>query len=191
MAMSVNSIGTPALGTDLLSFLATQLRKEGIAPGPTDGEVTTQTAAGGSVTTIGTGKNKDIVSETSANGETLTQVGYISPVLTQNFLKSLQQALQVKGTSAANSDSVDGNTSTSPVQSLMTQLADPTSASDHQALLTSFGVLLQGSGIDPAAVASGSAGTASAVTGALDAFLRTTLPDFASKQTGQSINTTA
>lgn len=191
--MSVSSIGMSALGVDLLAFLATQLRNEGIKPDSTDGEVTTPTADGGSVTTIGSGKNADIVSETSASGETLTQVGYISPVLTQNFLNSLQQALQVSGTTAANGTGAsDGDSSAgSPIQSLLAQLADPTATSNHQALLKSFGILLQGSGIDPASVAEGSADAGSSVTGALEAFLQNTLPDSASKPAGQRVNTSA
>ncbi len=182
--MSVSSIGAPALGTELLSFLATQLRNEGIKPGSTDGEVTTQTVDGGSITTIGTGKNADIVSETSASGVTLTQVGYVSPVLTQNFLNSLQQALQVSGTFASSGSVAGdgGDNASSPVKSLLAQLADPAAAPDHQALLTSFAVLLQGSGIE----------TASSVSGTLEAFLQNTLPhDSASKQAGNSVNITA
>jgi hypothetical protein len=73
------------------------------------GETTTTTADGGSVTTIKAPDGKDqIVSETSASGTTLTQVGYVSPVLLQKFLDSLFTALQADGLGSATSSSAAG-----------------------------------------------------------------------------------
>jgi hypothetical protein len=209
--MSVNSIGSSVLGTDLTSFLASRLNSEGIKAQSSAGEVTTTTADGGSVTSIGTGPNAKVVSETSSDGTTLTEVGYESPVLVQNFLNSLEQALQSDGldatsASAANPSSAASTTSTdtstasgntnlaSSIQSLLAQLGSSSGpASANGGLLTSFNSLLQGSGIDASDASGGSstAGTGSSAA-ALQAFLSNALSGLpTSRSLGQSVNASA
>ena len=134
------------------------------------GETTQSTTDGGSVTTIkgSDGKNQ-IVSETSAKGETLTQVGYVSPVLLQNFLDSLGQALTTDGsqasaststsaTSAAGTNGVDiGSRIPAAVQNLLSQLSTNTpQQSISVGLLNSFDTLMQNSG-EPVGPSSGGA----------------------------------
>ena len=105
--MSVSSIGSSVLSGELLSFLNSGLSSSGITPNSAAGEVTTQTPGGGSITTIGQGADANVISDTSANGSTATEVGYLSPVLMQRFMDSLQQALQTTGTDpGANLDDV-------------------------------------------------------------------------------------
>jgi hypothetical protein len=205
----MNSISNPALSADLMSFLASRLSSEGIKAQSSAGEVTTKTADGGSITTIGTGTDAQIVSETSASGTTLTQVGYESPVLIQNFLNSLEQELQSDGLKATSGSATatSGTTSTtaadatttgntglaSSIHSLLTQLGgSPSSASTPTGLLSSFDDLLQGSGINVSAASSDTGASGATVNSALQAFLNNTLAGLSTTSPmGQGFNASA
>lgn len=161
--MSIGSVGSSILGADLSSFLKLSQSSNGITPQSPDGEVTTQTKNGDLVTTIGQGQDANVVSVTSPSGTTLTEVGYVSPVLVQKFLDSLEQALQTDGTGggstastpgvAANADAATGLASS--IQALLKQLdSNGASGSPGSGLATTFSGLLQSSGI-----AAGSGGT--------------------------------
>jgi hypothetical protein len=179
--MSVSSIGSSALSGELLSFLNSGLSSSGITPKSAAGEVTTQTPGGGSITTIGQGANANVISDTSANGTTVTEVGYLSPDLMQRFLDSLQQALQTTGAGT------DANPSS--IQALMNRLDDTgSSGAQNSQLLANFSDLLQGSGIET--TAQGPTGGAGAKT-ALQAFLANTLSQLNTGSVGNNISTTA
>jgi hypothetical protein len=182
------------------------------------GETTVSTPDGGSITTVGTGKNSNIVSETSPGGETITEVGFVSPVLLQGFLDSLFQSLR--------SDGLDGGTPTprtpgstsqpaparisssdstqapdaasalsSSLQTLIQQLGpnEPSTPMTSK-LLASFENLMQGSGI---AMSSDSqdagAATPQAAKAALQAFLSNAMPLQGGNDNtaGSSVNATA
>lgn len=119
------------------------------------GEKTTTKGDGSSVTTVSTASGSErIVSETSANGQTLTEAGYVSPTLLQKFLDNLFSSLKADGAAAAGSaatsaSSTAGAASTSvshAVDKLGTQLS--AGASSTTGLVNSFGSLLQSSGIN-------------------------------------------
>jgi hypothetical protein len=195
--MSVGSMGSSLLSADLLSFLTSSQLSSGITPHSAAGEVTTQAKDGSSVTTIGQGPNANVVADTSAHGTTATEVGYVSPVLLQNFLDSLQQALQGAGTgrdgdapaalsNAPTAASVGVSANTEPglassLQTLIKQLdaGRPVGAPSGR-LLTAFSGLLQGSGINPSAAGATDGGAG----GALQAFLAQALSEL--KASGSS-----
>jgi len=169
-------------------------------------ETTVPTADGGSVTTIQGQNGPQIVSETSASGTTLTQVGFVSPPLFHQFLSNLFTALDADspssatgGTTAAgtsnsssSADSTAANSMTSSVQALIAQLnPNGTGNADTASLLKSFDALLQNSGISPDA--SGSMTQAQGAA-ALQAFLTSALPALKSGElnpTGLLVNTSA
>jgi hypothetical protein len=169
-------------------------------------EITLPTADGGSVTTIQGQNGPQIVSETSATGTTLTQVGFVSPPLFQQFLSNLFTALDADSTSSAaggitatgtsnassNADSTAADSMTNSVQALITQL-NPNGAdsADTASLVKSFDALLQNTGISPDA--SGSM-TQSQGAAAQQAFLTSALPALKSGElnsTGLLVNTSA
>ena len=145
------------------------------------GETTTFNADGSSETTVkGSDGSDRIVSETGADGGTLTEVGYVSPRLLQNFLGSLASALDADGATATSATTAttksDGtNASTAAMQTLITQLSPdaPTTAATAT-LLGSFATLVQGSGIN--VTQSTGQSTSQANEAALRAFLTNTLP---------------
>ena len=179
--MSVSSIGSSVLSGELLSFLNSGLSSSGITPNSAAGEVTTQTPGGGSITTIGQGADANVISDTSANGSTATEVGYLSPVLMQRFMDSLQQALQTTGT--------DPGANPSSIQALMNRLDETgSSGAQNSQLLANFSDLLQGSGIET--TAEGPTGGVGAKT-ALQAFLANTLSQLNTGSVGNNHSTTA
>jgi hypothetical protein len=178
------------LGADLSFFLNSSQSSSGVTPQSPDGEITTKTKNGDLVTTIGQGKDANVVSVTSPSGTTLTEVGYTSPVLVQNFLNSLEQALQAEGAGAgvdASASSGGASAATAPgdaasagdatglatsIQSLLNQLdTNGTSGSPSSGLVTSFSSLLQSSGITTGSGATTSDGARTA----LQAFLNQAL----------------
>jgi hypothetical protein len=207
--MTINSLGS---STALLGGLVQQLEKTSRA------ETTVSTPDGGSITTVGTGKNSNIVSVTSPGGETITEVGYVSPVLLQGFLDSLFQSLQSDGLGGgtptlgtigktsqpapagiASSDPAQApdaaSALSSSLQTLIQQLGpnEPSTPMTSQ-LLASFEDLMQGSGI---AMSSDSqdaaAATPQAAKAALQAFLSNAMPlqGGSDKTAGSSVDATA
>lgn len=169
-------------------------------------ETTTSTADGGFVTTIQGQKGPQIVSETGADGTTLTQVGYVSPPLFHQFLSNLFAALDADGSTSAtggttttgtsnsssSTDATAADSMTNSVKALISQL-NPNGAGDADTanLLKSFDALLQNTGISPDG--SGSM-TQSQGAAALQAFLTSALPALKSGElnpTGLLVNTTA
>jgi hypothetical protein len=164
--MSVGAVGSSFLSADLSSFLKSSQLSTGVTPQSSDGEVTTRAKDGSLVTTTEQGKDANVVSVTSPNGTTVTEVGYTSPILVQKFLDSLQQALQADGANAGVDPSASGGgaltttpgsaTSTddttglaSSIQKLLKQLdSNGTSGSPSSGLVTTFSGLLQSSGIE-------------------------------------------
>ena len=127
------------------------------------GEKTVTRTDGSSVTTVATAKGGPrVVSETSASGQTLTEAGYVSPALLQKFLDNLFSTLKADGAagvgaapaSAAGSTGSTASTTaasaatslSSAVNTLGTQLT--AGAGSTANLVSSFGSLLQSSGID-------------------------------------------
>jgi hypothetical protein len=171
--VSINSISA--------ALMQTMQSRLGVTP---VGEKTVTSSDGSSVTTVKNSAGVDrIVSETGAgpNGGTLTEVGYVSPVLLQRFVDSLFGALQADGldepseaanwTPAATSTSSTGTDDTldSSLQALMQQLdpnAAPTAAT--ATLIENFDNLMQASGIVTPDQTSKAA---------LQAFLSNALPD--------------
>jgi hypothetical protein len=153
-------------------------------------ETTTTTSDGGSVTTVGTGPNAKVVSETMPNGATVTEAGYVSPVLLQRFLGSLFEALQSNGLTSGdaaaataggsapvtNTGSSSDGTMLASVQTLIQQLGpnEPNNP-NTSSLLTSFDNLMEGSGL---------ANPGQATKTALQAFLNNALPDLQNGSVG-------
>lgn len=206
--MTINSIGS---STALLGSLQ---QMENIVRG----ETTVDTPDGGSVTTVGTGKNANIVSVTSPGGFTATEVGYVSPVLLQGFLDSLSQALQSDGW-AANTAASGATRNTMPsnatgslssgsggashgsdgvaasLETLIQQLGpyEPSTPANAN-LLASFDSLIKGSGIATSEGSQGTGGTTADQTAktALQAFLSNAMPTLvgtSAEARGSSVNT--
>jgi hypothetical protein len=157
-----NRVTINSISAALMQSLETRLGNTPV------GEKTVTASDGSSVTTVKSPAGVDrIVSETGAgpNGGTLTEVGYVSPVLLQRFVDSLFGALQADGldgdanagqsTTAAAPTANPGASSTdtddtldSSLQALMQQL-DPNAAPSAatSTLLKNFESLMQGSGI--------------------------------------------
>jgi hypothetical protein len=188
--MSVGSVGSSILSADLSSFLKSSQSSSGVTPQSPDGEVTTRTKDGDLVTTIGQGQDANVVSVTSPSGTTVTEVGYVSPILVQKFLESLQQVLRADGASAGvdtsastggasaattpgDATSTDDTTGVaSSIQTLLNQLdTNGTSGSPISGLVTTFSNLLQNSGIT---TGSGTT-TGNGARSALQAFLNNAL----------------
>jgi hypothetical protein len=132
-------------------------------------------------------------------------------VLVQNFLDSLGKTLQSDGTSAAAepaSDAATGATAAASnataddtsslalaLKSLLSQLQQSAGSTSAPAdLITSFGNLLQGSGIDPAMSSSdqANAGSSGSVSSALQTFLQNTLSGLSGAMAlGKSVNASA
>jgi len=207
--MSVGAVGSSFLSADLASFLKSSQLSSGVTPQSSDGEVTTRAKDGSLVTTIGQGKDANVVSVTSPSGTTVTEVGYTSPILVQKFLDSLQQALQADGPNAgvatsassggASAASAPGNATgaddttglASSIQQLLKQLnSNGTSGSPSTGILTTFNGLLQSSGIETGSDSAAGDGARDA----LQAFLSHELselkaPDVSSL--GNKVDTTA
>jgi hypothetical protein len=118
-------------------------------------ETTVNQPNGSSITTIPSvdGGSPRMVSETM-NGTTITQAGYVSPVLLQNFLTSLFQTLGSQGSAASTTPSTNEIAGSSvkskmgsSVDRLVATLNSGASDSSLQGLLNSFEALMQGSGI--------------------------------------------
>jgi hypothetical protein len=175
--MSVGSMGSSLLSADLLSFLTSSQLSNGITPHSAAGEVTTQIKDGGSVTTIGQGPNAKVVADTSANGTTAGD----APAALSNA-----PTAATVGVSANTEPGLAAS-----LQRLIKQLdAGGSAGAPGGRLLTAFGGLLQGSGIDPSAAGATGGGAG----GALQAFLSQALSELKasdSSSLGSNVNVSA
>jgi hypothetical protein len=163
-------------------------------------ETTVSQPDGASVTTVpGPDGTSRMVSETQ-NGTTLTEVGYVSPVLLRHFVTSLFQTLQATGptasptagTGAARGGAV--STSSAALNALLGKLQSGATADPSmQDLLQSFGALMQGSGLAPPS-GGGAQWTSANTAAALTSFLQSAAPsleDGAISPTGINVNAVA
>jgi hypothetical protein len=199
LQQALSAAGTKGQSTAQFAGVVTQMESRA-------GETTVTKPDGSSVTTIKGADGKDrIVSESSASGESLTEVGYVSPVLMQRFLDSLTSALQADGAGAAATiastdtaaaatvqasqapaDNAVTDTLGNSLQALIGQLGSnaPISAANSN-LMKSFDDLMQGSGIPISVSAGQTSGRASDA--ALQSFLKNAMPPDSEKiSTGQT-----
>jgi hypothetical protein len=164
------------------------------------GETTATQPDGASVTTVpGPDGTPRMVSETE-NGTTLTEVGYVSPVLLQHFVTSLFQTLQstgATGSAAAGAGAARGGAvgnSSAALNALLGKLQSGATADPSmQDLLQSFGALMQGSGLAPPG-GGGAEWTSANTAAGLTSFLQGAAPSLADgviSPTGINVNAIA